>query len=42
MNKPFRSLLRFLSAYEQALQKSAEGYLNAEQKNYSEIWKLWI
>lgn len=33
---------QFISAYEQALQKSAEGYLNAEQKNYSEIWKLWI
>ena len=33
---------QFLSAYDKALQSSAEGYLSAEQNNYSEIWKLWI
>ena len=33
---------QFLSAYNRALQSSAEGYLSAEQDNYSEIWKLWI
>lgn len=33
---------QFLSNYEKAMQTSAEGYLSAEEKNYSEIWKLWV
>lgn len=33
---------QFLSAYNRSLQSSAEGYLSAEQDNYSEIWKLWV
>ena len=33
---------RFLSAFTKGMSESAEGYLDAEKRNHSEIWRLWI
>ena len=33
---------RFLSTFTKGMSESAAGYLDAEKRNHSEIWRLWI
>lgn len=33
---------RFLTTFTKGMGEAASGYLDAEKRNYNEIWRLWI